>query len=207
MVEDYTYAGLGFIEMYRLSGDFTHLEFARDLCEVLVREFHDPENGGFFETTASGEKLLVRQKSLFDEATPSGNGSGAQLTWVLSRYFEREEWSGIAIDVVSLSNQYMTQAPNGMGSLWQTAELLLAPRQELVITGEPAAREPLERAAAKQFLPWLALAPGNEPRIPLLEGRTDGADALAYFCENMTCQLPVSDPQILTEQLKGAVVR
>ncbi len=207
MVEDYTFTGLGFVEIYRLTGDFAYLEFARDLWEVLVREFHDPEHGGFFETTASGEKLLVRQKSLFDEATPSGNGSGAQLTWWLSRYFEREDWAEIASECLSLSHQFMTQAPNGFGSLWQTAELLLAPRQELVITGEPAAREPLERAAAAKFLPWLVLAPGSEAGIPLFEGRTGGSEALAYFCENMACQLPVSEPDALAAQLASAAAR
>ena len=204
MVEDYAYVGVGFVELYKLTGELSHLEFAKGLLEILVADFHDPEHGGFFETNSAAQDLLVRQKSLFDEATPSGNGATAQLAWWLARCFERDDWYALAEETVALSNEFMRSAPNGFGSLWQVVELFLAPHQELVITGEAAERAALEREAARHFLPWLVVASGNTEGLGLFDGRLGSGRAQAYFCQNMVCQLPVSESAALGEQLRMA---
>ncbi|MCA9853071.1 MAG: thioredoxin domain-containing protein, partial [Dehalococcoidia bacterium] len=66
MLEDYAYYGLGLVELYRATGDRDHLEWARELLEVILSQFADETNGGFFDTAADGESLIVRPKSLFD---------------------------------------------------------------------------------------------------------------------------------------------
>ena len=50
MLEDYAYLGLGLVELFKLTGDMAHLEWARDLMDEIVAEFRDPDTGGFFET-------------------------------------------------------------------------------------------------------------------------------------------------------------
>ncbi len=193
MLEDYAYIGLGLIELFKLNGDPAALEWARHLFEVILSEFHDPDGGAFFETPAGGEQLLLRQKSFFDGATPSGNGATAQLAFWLSRYYARPAWEEVAREVLGHVAPMLPQAPTGFGASWQTVELLLAPRQELVIVGEPADRAPLERVAAERFQPWLAIAPSTTGTgLPLFEGRKATGQALAYFCEDMVCQLPTT---------------
>lgn len=207
MVEDYTYAGLGFVELFRTTGDWSHAEFARELFEVLLRDFRDSARGGFFETAHAGEALIVRQKSLFDEATPSGNGAAAQLGFWLSRYFDREEWLEPVTETLGLARDFLTQAPNGFGSLMQVVELLLARREEVVVVGGLIEREPLMKVLAERFLPSVVLAQLDEPLpgVPLFAGRDRGPGAQAYVCENMACLLPVSTPAELRAQLAGGV--
>ena len=208
MLEDYAYYGLGLAELYRLTGDIAHLEWARELLEIILRDFRDTEHGAFFETARSGEKLLFDQKSYFDAATPATNSAAAQLGWWLGRYYDRREWEDLPMSVVAQIQEHLLNAVIGFGSLWQVLDLRFAPRQELVIVGESGARAPLEAEAARRYLPWLVLAPGAAGTpLPHFEGREARDGALACFCEDMSCQLPVSAPEQLARQLEQAARR
>ena len=206
MLEDYAYYGLGLVELYRVTGDIAHLEWARELLEVILEEFHDDGRGAFFETAHSAEQLLIREKSFFDAATPSGNGATAQLAFWLGRYYANPAWEAVVGEVVAQVSDHILQAPTGFGATWTAVELQRAPRQELVIVGQPADRAPLEAEAARVFAPWLVLAPtATGQGLPLFEGRQPSRDgARAYLCEDMTCRLPVSTAAELAAQIAAA---
>ena len=203
MLEDYAFYALGLVKLYRATGDVAHLEWARDLFAVMLGRFADAERGGFFETAADAEHLLVRTRPLFDQATPGGNGAAAQLAIWLGRYFGNPEWEAMGAAIVASAGRFLTEMPSGFGSTLLAGEILLAPRQELIITGDPAARLPFERIASGTFRPWLVVASGrgDEP-LPLFEGRMPPAgEALAFVCEDMVCALPARDPDALRSQL------
>jgi uncharacterized protein YyaL (SSP411 family) len=202
MLEDYTCLALGLVELFRNDGELSGLEWARELFEVTLARFRDDSDGLFFETSHDAENLLVRQKALFDSATPGGCSAAALLAFWLGRYYGRNDWVAIAEHVVATEREFMLRAPSGFGTLWQVAELLLAPREELVIVGEPEARRPFQAIAAGHFRPWLVLAPARVAAgLPLFEGR-DAARPVAYFCEDMACRLPAEDPAMLAAQLE-----
>ncbi|MCK9520307.1 MAG: thioredoxin domain-containing protein [Dehalococcoidia bacterium] len=203
MAEDYAYYGLGLVELYKLTGDIAQLEWAREMLEVLLRDFRDSEGGGFFETADHAEELLLRQKTFFDAATPSGNGATALLALWLGRYYANAEWEQVALEVLGMTQSMITQAPTGFGTLLQCVEFLLSPPREIVVVGQAEAREPLEREAARHFLPWVAVAPTNDAQgLPMFEGREPAnGQVRAFVCENMVCQLPVSTPEALRAQI------
>jgi hypothetical protein len=202
MLEDYAYYGLGLVELYKLTGELSHLRWARDLFEAIVERFHDARGGGFFETSDRSEALLLRQKSTFDAASPSGNGSVAVLGTWMARYFGIPEWEGFTSEVVNLVHDHMLQATTGFGSTLQAIEFTLAPHRELAIIGERTARAPLEREAGRRYLPWVVIAPSAAAAgLPVFEGRTAGDGATAFVCEGMACQLPVATPEALAAQL------
>ena len=205
LLEDYAYYGLGLVELYRATGELDHLRWASELLEAIVERFHDDEGDGFFESAADAEQLILRQKSFFDAATPSGNGAAALLAFWLGRYFGRADWEALANDIVGHVRGQIPQAASGFGSVLQAAELLLAPPREIAIVGEAAARAPLEREVARHFLPAALLAPASgDDGLPVLEGRAvaPGA-AAAYVCENLVCGLPATSVEALAGQLAG----
>ena len=205
LLEDYAYYGLGLIELYRATGEVGHLRWAADLLEAIEARFHDPEGGGLYESAADAERLILRQKPLFDAATPSGNGAAALLAFWLGRYFGRPEWEALAREVAALAGEQLVEGASGFGSVLQAVELLLAPPREIAIVGAAAARAPFEREVARHFLPATLLAPAaGEDGLPVLEGRApaDGA-AAAYVCENLVCNLPASTVEELAAQLAG----
>ncbi len=202
MLEDYAYYGLGLIELYRLTGDIEHIDWARELSEIIRQDFHDAANGGFFETRSGGEELCLRVKPVVDAATPSGNGAAALLATWLGRYFDRPDWEAAAIEVAGLVSEFVQGGPTAFGSILQCLEFLLSPARELVILGETRARLEMEREAARRFLPWLVLAPSaGGGGLPLLEGREDASSLLAFLCEHRACGFPARTAEELASQL------
>ncbi|MDA0364404.1 MAG: thioredoxin domain-containing protein, partial [Chloroflexi bacterium] len=204
LIEDYAYYALGLIELYRTSGELTHLQWAAELFAVALARFRaDPaDGGGFFESPADGEPLVLRPKPLFDAATPSGNGAMGQLGFWLGRYFERPEWEALGDETTALAGTGLTQAASGFGSMLLALELGLAPRRELAIVGPVLKRAPFEREVARHFLPAVVLAPADAGAgLPLLEERGVAPGAAAYVCADMVCALPALTPEVLAEQL------
>ena len=206
MLEDYAYYGLGLVELYQLTGEREHLDWANELLDVIVARFHDDEAGAFFETAEGAEELLFRQKPRFDQATPSAGASTAQLALMLQRYGLRSDGDAIAREVVAGVQGLILNAATGFGATLQVIDLLASPPRELAIVGASEARAPFERAVAERFLPGLALAPAAAPDgLPLLEGReAPEGGATAWLCENMACQLPAATPEQLGGQLDEA---
>ncbi len=192
MLEDYALVALGFLELYRTTFERAHLEFARSLAKTILELFSD-ENGGFFDTPTDGETLIVRPKSYFDSAMPSGNGATAQLLIQLARLTGDASLEDQAVTVIKQMLEVMTRQPTGFGSLNAALEHHLSlPREIAVIGGD--ARAMLE-VLAKRFLPHTAIvaAAAGEAYLPVLEGRgAIGGQATAYVCENLACQLPVT---------------
>ena len=205
MLEDYAYYGLGLIELYKLTGDRAHLDWAGALLDVIVERFHDDDGGAFFETPAGGEELLFRQKGIFDQATPSANAATALLARSLQRYGVRQDGEAVAREIVTGAQHRILDAPTGFGATLQVMELLFAAPRELAIVGREGAREPFERVAASRLLPGLAFAAGEGPNgLPLFEGRKATDGVAAYLCENMICNLPATTPKALEAQLAEA---
>ncbi|MDE2696680.1 MAG: thioredoxin domain-containing protein [Chloroflexota bacterium] len=203
MIEDYTYYGLGLIELYRATGNLAHLHWAAELLEVVVERFRDPDGGGVYEAASDAERLILRQKPLFDAASPSGNGAAALLAFWLGRYFGRSEWEDFAREVIRLVRDQLVQAASGFGSVLQVVDLLLAPPREIAVVGDAVARAPFERVIANRYLPAVLLAPAEGEGLPILEGRAVGDGAAAYVCENLVCNLPATTVEEFAAQLTG----
>jgi len=201
LLEDYAYLGLGLVDLYRATGDLSHLEWARDLYENAAARFRD-EDGTYFESPSDGEALVLRQKPFFDSPTPSGNASMALLGFWLARYLGRTEWEDASRTVVSSVAGQVSRAATGFGAMLQAMELHIAPPREIVVLGEAEARLPFEREISKRYLPAVLLAPADAGEgLPVLEGRSAGTGATAYVCENMVCDLPATSVSAFVEQL------
>ena len=202
MLEDHAYLGLGLVETYRLTGDLAWLGWARELYDVLLERFHDEVRGGFFDTAADAEALIVRQRSLFDAATPSGNGAAALLGQWLERYYGDPAYGAAAREVAAGVSGYLGRAATGFGTILQSMEFELTPHREIVVVGASTDRAPFERVLGETYLPFAAIAPTAEATgLPMFEGRGAGSGAMAYVCEQMVCQQPAPDAATLRAQL------
>ena len=76
-LDDYANLIDGLTRLYEATGEPRWIDAALDLARVMIDEFADAEQGGFFYTGKSHEALIARTKDLFDNATPSGNAMAA----------------------------------------------------------------------------------------------------------------------------------
>jgi uncharacterized protein len=207
MLDDYTLTALGLLELYRANHDQNWLQMALDLTASALDLFTDPEHPGFFDTPNDGERLIVRPKGIFDSAMPCGNGSMALLLQQLGHLTDNSDWQSRALALIpSLANAIVRQ-PTGFGSFLQVIEGHLRPLREVVVLGEAgAARTALETVLNRRYLPHVAVVVATAdlpPHLPLLVGKTlaGGQLATAFVCENLACQLPTSDGEVLQQQL------
>ena len=84
-LDDYANLIDGLTRLYEATGEPRWIDGALDLARVMIDEFADAEQGGFFYTGKSHEALIARTKDLFDNATPSGNAMAATALVRLGR--------------------------------------------------------------------------------------------------------------------------
>ncbi len=193
-IEDYANVADALIELYKVSGEIKYLTEAQRLADLMITEFWDADNGGFFFTSNDHEELVVRNKEFYDNATPSGNSVAADVLQKLAKLTGEEKYERFAVTVLRLAATQIRRHPQGFGRALSALEFNLAETKEIVVIG-PKGNE-LERTVLESYLPNAVVINSDKPEtdgLSLLNERAmiDGK-AKAYVCENFVCQRPVT---------------
>ena len=207
MLDDYAQMTRAAVTLFEVGGDTRHLAKAEAWVALADQLYWDADKGGYFFTAADSEDLLLRTKTVLDNATPSGNGV---MVEVLARLFlltGKEDYRSRAEAVVKVFSGEASQSFPNMASLLNGWELLQQARQ-LVIVGQSddPITQAMLRAAAKTGLGSLVLL-RLEPGQPLPAGhpafgKTEVQRPTAYLCQGQTCGLPVYDGPSLLNALQ-----
>ena len=90
-LEDVACLGDGLLAVYEATGEPELLRAALGFAEEILRRFRDPD-GGYFDTAADAEPLLVRPRGLEDNPLPAGQSMAAQLFVRLAGLTGEERW-------------------------------------------------------------------------------------------------------------------
>lgn len=208
-LDDYAYFARGLLALYETTGAMRWLEEAETLADRMIAEFWDEEAGGFFYTGRNHENLIVRNKDLFDDATPSGNSVAADLLLRLATFTGGEQFNRYAVATLRIMRDAMLSYPSAFGYALGALDFYLSPPLEIALVA-PSADDPLLHALRaeiwRRYLPNKVLvqqcAPEQEARLPLLRQRPLlGGRATAYVCEKSVCLQPTTSPDELAAQL------
>jgi uncharacterized protein YyaL (SSP411 family) len=212
-LEDHAFLVWGLIEVHQATFEPRFLQAALELTEIMETRFRDKDGGGYFMTADDSEALLVRTKSLYGGAIPSGNAVASLNLVRLHRLTGRAELATRAGDLLKAFGQSIAEAPHAFPVVLQTVDFLTGPTREIVIAGEsgdPVVRDMLV-AAQRTFRPHQVVhfrPAGPDPEIARLAPFTGAQDAVggkatAYVCENFACKLPVHSVAELETLLRG----
>ena len=208
-LEDYAFLIEGLTTLFETSGEIEWLNAALSLTERMVEEFWDEDNAGFFFTGTSHEKLIVRSKDYFDNATPSGNSVAASVLLRLGILTDSEHFRNLAVSVFREVADSIRKYPSGFGYALSGLDFLLStPKEVAIIAAEQSSLKTFVRAAWERYLPNQVVASalsGDSAAIGsvvLLQNRNlvQGKTA-AYVCQNYTCKEPVTEIAAFAEQL------
>ncbi len=192
--------------------DVAWLVEARAVADNLVRLFHDDDGGGMFTTGTDAEALIVRPKDYQDNATPSENSLAANGLLRLAELTGEGGYEAVAAEIVRLLAPVVGEHPTSFAYLLGAVERLVTTPLEVAIVGEPddSSTIAMRREILGRLVPAsvTVTAPPDtgEELTPLLADRGDGdGTATAYVCERFACQLPVTTPEALREQLDTAL--
>jgi uncharacterized protein YyaL (SSP411 family) len=99
----------------------------------------------------------------------------------------------------------LEQHPSAVGHLLGVLVTADAGFKEIAIVGPADQRRAFEEVVWQDYRPECVLAVGDgESSVPLLKDRgTGGATVAAHVCRNFVCDLPVTTPDALRNQLGG----
>jgi uncharacterized protein YyaL (SSP411 family) len=197
------------LDFYEATLERSALERAVELTEVMVREFWDSSEGGFFYTGNSHEQLISRTKPVFDASVPSGNAKATELLLRLYHLTGKEDFVGKAETVLRSYSHAMESQPFGFAHMLCALDFHLRKPKDIVLVGKPDDSRTTELLALinSLYLPnmTLQLAAPDEPLdevSPLLAGKTQiNGTATAYVCHNHTCSAPLTAPEELRSLL------
>jgi uncharacterized protein YyaL (SSP411 family) len=192
---DYAWLVDAFTRLAEATGQARWIAEARAAADGLIDLFHDAEGEGFFTTGRDGEQLIVRQKDLYDGATPSANSVAAVALLRLAALTGEARYQDRGEGVLHLLRPALEQQPSAFTHALAAVDLTVSGVTEIVVTGE---RPDLVSAVQRRYLPTAVLAWGERYDSPLWESRGEG---LAYVCRDYACRAPVDSTSALLEEL------
>jgi uncharacterized protein YyaL (SSP411 family) len=198
LAADHAALVLAFQRLGELTGEARWVEAAHATADTMLDWFWDPHQGGLYTTAEDAEGLVVRQKDLFDNATPSANSMAADGLMRLAALTGEQRYRNHADRILQLLGTVATQHVGAASNAALAMETRARGMVELAIVGDAP---DLVRVAQVIWRPDLVLAWGEPFDSPLWENRRDG---FAYLCRDFACQAPVSDSDALYEQLTGS---
>ncbi len=200
----------GLLSLYEATFDERWLRTAKELGAAMVGQFWDEARGSFYDTGPGHESLIIRPRSIFDNALPSGPSAAAASLLRLARLTDNGEYERIAAAAIRSAKDLMARYPSGLGHWLCALELYLSKPERIAVIGAPQDPETraLLRVINRRYLPNRVLAgrspdsTGQAAELSLLEGRDmiDGRPA-AYVCEGHVCRAPATDPAVLDDLL------
>lgn len=203
-LDDYTYLIWALLEMYEATFKPEYLVHAKNLTQDLMKNFWDNETGGFFFTSENSEELLVRKKTAYDGAMPSGNSVSMMNLIRLARILGDSSFEEHAFAIGRVFSNEIKRAPSAFSMMLLALDFAIGPSFEIVIAGNPEnddTREMIEHVR-KIFLPrkvvLLRGTPEQSKAITELAPFTRFHEPLndkatAHVCVDHNCKLPTTD--------------
>ncbi|MBS1848362.1 MAG: thioredoxin domain-containing protein [Actinobacteria bacterium] len=184
-------AGLcdAFTRLYEATGTDRWLDEARACAEVLLADYADEASGGFFTTAHDAETLVARQKDVQDSPTPSANSAAAVALARLGAIVTEERYLDAARGVTALTGRFAGQHPTAFAHLLAAITLLDSGTTEVTISGTGPVTDDLLTAYRATWRPDVVVRYAPD------------ADPGAMVCRNQVCDLPTTDPTVLSASL------
>ena len=111
-IDDYAFLTWAMLNLFDNTFDLKYLKDAINLTKTMIEDFID-DNGGFFIGSNDAEKLMVRTKSSYDGAIPSGNSVAVMNLFRLSKITGDTYFKEIAIKTLKAFSDQVKNSPSG----------------------------------------------------------------------------------------------
>ena len=140
-LEDYAYFLDALVSVYETTFEPRWIESALDVARVMVEQFWDESEGGFFFTGRAHEALIARTKDPHDNATPSGNAMAVTALLRLAKLTGRNDLRDKAERTLGLFRGIMEASAMAAAQMLIAYDFYLGPVQEFAIVGDPEQAE------------------------------------------------------------------
>lgn len=210
-LDDYAFMIWGLLELYETTFEPKYLKESLGLSEIIMEYFWDEDKGGFYFTPEYGEELLIREKTIYDGAIPSGNSVAMYVLLKLGRLTSNPTFEENANKIAEIFAQQVQKMPNAYSFLLLGLDFALGPSFEIVVVGDSDSHETTSmiNELRKHYLPnkvVLFKSTKNEEEISkiveiLKEYKMIENKPTAYVCQEFVCKKPTTDINTMVDQL------
>jgi uncharacterized protein len=213
-IDDYAFMIDALMELYQAAFDTNYLMTAIELMDKAIELFWDDKGGGFYFSSSRNERMLTRNKQIYDGAIPSGNSIMISNLAKLTQYTMNPEYEEKAHQTVIAFSGAIENAETGFAQYLQSVDLLLSGSKQIVIAGdlhEGLSQEHLHiinncylPSSIIIFNPESEDLPAIRKLLPFLNSqRAINNQTTVYICNDYSCKAPVSDSRDLLYLLEN----
>jgi len=194
----------GVIQLYEATLEPAHLDFAVELATAMIAKFYDAANGGFWQSPAGTDDLILRVKDDYDGAEPSGNSVATLALLKLAAITGREDFRQPAEATLQLFAQRLQTQPAAMAFMLHAVDFWLDEPRRVVIAGDTNSPsfQNLRRAAHSVYQPNKIVLGNTGAVEPFAKTLAAKNEATAFICAGNSCQPPASEPSQLKDLLR-----
>ena len=203
-LDDYAFFIWGLLELYEATFNVTYLTEAVQLSNIMVEEFWDITNGGFFLGSENSEKLIVRAKTGYDGAMPSGNSVAAMNCSKLNRITGETKWAEISDKIFMTFSNEIQKTPSGYASMVNAFLFNVDSPKEIVIVGsskDDKTKRAIEKIKSEYVPSKVIIFKDTDDKLnklsPLAKWtvtqETIDEKTTFYICQDFACKIPTTD--------------
>ncbi len=200
-LDDYAFMVWGLIELYESTAKPTYLREAISLTYIMITDFWDHDQKGFYLASATATDLIIRNKECYDGAYPSGNSVAVHNLIRLGRMTGNNKWLDMAQQIGNYFSISIQRAPTGFTHYLSAYMMLIQSCADFIITGNPESTDYQEMASTIQkiYLPGKTIVYRDDRNpddayelIPDLREYPLYQDGVkCYICRDQTCGPPI----------------
>jgi uncharacterized protein len=203
LLEAYAFLLDGVIHLYEATLNSAHLDFACELATAMLAKFYDPANGGFWQSPAGTDDLILRVKDDYDGAEPSGNSVATLALLKLGKITGQEKFATAAEATLQLAAARLQSQPAALAFMLHAVDFWLDEPRRVVIVGDTNSTNfhKLISAAHSAYQPNKIILGHTGAVEPFAKTLSAKNSATAYVCTGNACQPPTEDAEMLRELL------
>jgi uncharacterized protein YyaL (SSP411 family) len=211
-IDDYAFFIAALLDLYESTFKTDYLNLAFKLNKDMIYLFQDEKDGGFYFTGSDSEKLLIRQKEIYDGAIPSGNSIALLNLLRISRFTGDTLYENLASQLSKAFSGIVYNSPSGFTQFLSSLDFAYGPSNEIIIASNKNADEvnSFTDLINMKFLPNKILILANEEikrKITSMDYLKNynmkNGKTTVYICENFKCEEPITDLSELEKYLSG----
>jgi len=214
-LDDYAFYTNALLDVFEIDSQPRFLDRAILYTNFMIKHFWDDNESNLFFTSDDHEKLIVRTKSFYDLAIPSGSSIAASNLLRLYYLTNNYEYLEKAESIMRSTARVAAENPFGFGHMLIAIYLSIKKCTEILIVQQNNDHEDLSQLTSwlnRHFIPnQISVIINDKKQLELLQkyeffkGRDltgiSNTREYALVCRNSTCSLPILSVQDLETNL------
>ena len=177
-LDDYALTIQAFIKLYQVNGVLLYLEYAKDLCVMVLDKFYS-EKQRLFHFTQTDSRLIARKIDIDDDVIPSSNSVMAHNLNTLGIYYRIEDWLDKCKFMLATVKGFINKYPSSYVNWMALYERLLSGSKEISVL-LPVHPEYADLSKLIQNNHVISY----HKELPMSNGQKENG---IYLCQNKSC--------------------